>query len=83
MGHLFSFMQPSWSRSHRRYYQSVEQIRRATTFVFLRGLALLVPCFILLPRLLGTEGIWLAMPAAEFTTLAIILASFCRRRCQK
>ena len=63
------------------YYQSVEQIRRATTFVFLRGLALLVPCFILLPRLLGTEGIWLAMPAAEFTTLAIILASS-RRRCQ-
>ena len=65
------------------YYQSVEQIRRATTFVFLRGLALLVPCFILLPRLLGTEGIWLAMPAAEFTTLAIILATSRRRRCQK
>ena len=65
------------------YYQSVEQIRRATTFVFLRGLALLVPYFILLPRLLGTEGIWLAMPAAEFTTLAIILASSRKRRCQK
>ena len=65
------------------YYQSVEQIRRATTFVFLRGLALLVPSFILLPRLLGTEGIWLAMPAAEFTTLAIILATSRRRGCQK
>ena len=65
------------------YYQSVEQIRRATTFVSLRGLALLVPCFILLPRLLGTEGIWLAMPAAEFTTLAIILATSRRRGCQK
>lgn len=38
--------------------------------------------FILLPRLLGTEGIWLAMPAAEFTTLAIILASSRKRRCQ-
>ena len=41
-----------------------------------------IPFIILMPRLLGTEGIWLAMPAAEFTTLAIILASSRRRRCQ-
>ena len=65
------------------YYQSVEQITRATAFVFLRGFALLVPCFILLPRLLGTEGIWLAMPAAEFITFAIILASSRRRKSRK
>ena len=38
---------------------------------------------LLIPSLLGTEGIWLAMPAAEFTTLAIILASSRKRRCQK
>ena len=37
---------------------------------------------LLIPSLLGTEGIWLAMPAAEFTTLAIILATSRRRRCQ-
>ena len=65
------------------YYQSVEQITRATAFVFLRGFALLVPCFILLPWLLGTEGIWLAMPAAEFITFAIILASSRRRKSRK
>jgi len=65
------------------YYQSVEQITRATVFVFLRGFALLVPCFILLPWLLGTEGIWLAMPAAEFITFAIILASSRRRKSRK
>lgn len=65
------------------YYQSVEQITRATAFVFLRGFALLVPCFILLPRLLGTEGIWLAMPAAEFITFAIILAFSRRRKSRK
>lgn len=57
------------------YYQSVEQIKRATVFVFLRGFALLVPCFILLPKLIGTKGIWLAMPLAEFITLFLILAS--------
>lgn len=57
------------------YYQSVEQIKRATAFVFLRGFVLLVPCFIILPKLIGTKGIWLAMPLAEFITLLLILAS--------
>ena len=54
------------------YYQSVEQIRRATIFAFLRGFALLLPSFILLPKLLGTKGIWLAMPLAEITTTLLI-----------
>ena len=54
------------------YYQSVEQIKRATFFVFLRGFALLLPSFILLPKLLGTKGIWLAMPLAEVTTTLLI-----------
>lgn len=54
------------------YYQSVEQIKRATVFVFLRGFALLLPSFILLPKLLGTKGIWLAMPLAEVTTTLLI-----------
>ena len=54
------------------YYQSVEQIKRATVFVFLRGFALLVPSFIFLPELFGTEGIWLAMPLAELMTAMII-----------
>ena len=54
------------------YYQSVEQIRRATIFVFLRGFALLLPSFILLPKLLGNKGIWLAMPLAEVTTTLLI-----------
>ena len=47
------------------YYQSVEQIKIATLFVFLRGFALLLPCFILLPMWLEVKGIWLAMPIAE------------------
>ena len=54
------------------YYQSVEQIKRATVFVFLRGFALLLPSFILLPKLLGAKGIWLAMPLAEVTTTLLI-----------
>lgn len=57
------------------YYQSVEQIKRATAFVFLRGFAFLVPSFILLPQLIGIDGIWLAMPLAELMTLIVILLS--------
>ncbi len=60
------------------YYQSVEQIKRATIFVFLRGFALLLPSFILLPKLLGTKGIWLAMPLAEITTTLLIGILFLR-----
>lgn len=58
------------------YYQSVEQIKRATLLVFLRGFVLLIPSFILLPSMLGVRGIWLAMPLAEFLTTLIILLLF-------
>lgn len=58
------------------YYQSVEQIRRATLFVFLRGFVLLLPCFVLLPRMWGVEGIWLAMPMAEAMTTFVIFVLF-------
>lgn len=36
---------------------------------------LLVPSFVLLPLWIGTEGIWLAMPAAELLTTLLILVS--------
>lgn len=54
------------------YYQSIERMKAAMSFVFLRGIGLLIPIFLLLPMLLGTEGIWLSMPLAEVLTLAII-----------
>ncbi|MBO5252290.1 MAG: MATE family efflux transporter [Bacteroidaceae bacterium] len=57
------------------YYQSVEQIRKATVFVFLRGFLLLVPSFIFLPQILGTAGIWLAKPVAELTTTLFIVGT--------
>ena len=55
------------------YYQSIEQLKRATSFVFLRGFALLIPSFLLLPQVWGVKGIWLAMPMAEFTTTLLII----------
>ncbi len=56
------------------YYQSVERIRKATFYVFLRGFIFLVPGFILLPQWLDVAGIWLAMPTAEMSTTIVILA---------
>lgn len=55
------------------YCQSIERMKAAFIFVFLRGIGLLIPTFLLLPLLLGTEGIWLSMPVAEIVTLAIII----------
>lgn len=60
------------------YFQSIEQIRKASLFVLLRGFLLLVPCFVFLPLWLDDKGIWLAMPAAEFATTLLIFAMFIR-----
>ena len=66
------------------YYQSIERIGISTTYVFLRGFALLIPCFIILPKLMGTNGIWLAMPTAEIITLLFMgIILYCSRRKSK
>ncbi len=54
------------------YFQSIERVRPAMVFALLRGLLLLVPSFIVLPLLLGENGIWLALALSEMlTTLGI------------
>lgn len=58
------------------YYQSVEKIKMATLFVSLRGFLLLIPTFILLPKILGVNGIWLSMPFAEIATSIVIAIMF-------
>lgn len=62
------------------YYQSVEKVKKATVYVSLRGLLLLIPSFMTLPAILGIKGIWLAMPAAEMATTLVIAASFLHSR---
>lgn len=51
------------------YYQGIERIRPAIAIMLMRGLVFLLPSFMLLPQVLGTEGIWLATPLAEALTL--------------
>ena len=55
------------------YYQSIEEIKRATWFVLLRGCIVLIPSFILLPIFFGEIGMWLAMPVAELITLGVVV----------
>lgn len=54
------------------FCQSLERVRPATLFALLRGGALLVPCFLLMPLLAGIAGVWLAMPVSELLTLVAI-----------
>ncbi|MCM1107769.1 MAG: MATE family efflux transporter [Clostridium sp.] len=58
------------------YYQSVECAVRSTVYTLIRGIALLVPSFILLSAVWGETGAWLAIPCAESLTLCIILTDY-------
>lgn len=62
------------------FYQSIERAGRATVYTLMRGIIFLVPSFLLLPDLIGTKGIWFAIPFAEFLTAAFIIIGFMRNR---
>ena len=55
------------------YYQSVTQAKRAMVYTILRGFVFAVLGFIIMPRLIGTIGLWTAIPVAELATLVIII----------
>ena len=55
------------------YYQSTEQKKRATLCMLLRGLLFLIPAFVLMPKFLFPQGMWLAVPVTECMTLGVIL----------
>ena len=55
------------------YYQAAEQNTRATLCLLFRGLIFLVPAFILMPKFIFPQGMWLAIPVTECITLGVIL----------
>lgn len=55
------------------YYQSIERATRATVYTLLRGFVFMIPAFLLLPLVAVPEGLWLALPLAEFLTTIVIL----------
>lgn len=58
------------------YYQSLKRVRPSTLFALFRGLLFLVPSFLLLPRVAGEVGIWLAMPLSEAATFLCVCAKY-------
>ena len=62
------------------FYQSIEQAKRATLWMLLRGVIFVIPCFILLPMAIGDKGLWLAVPLSEMLTFGVILLSLLRDR---
>ena len=62
------------------FYQSIEQAKRATLWMLLRGVIFVIPSFILLPMMLGDKGLWLAVPLSEMLTFVVILLSLVRDR---
>lgn len=55
------------------YYQSIEQALRSSAYTLLKGVFFLIPCFIILPHVIGTPGLWAAVPSAELLTLLLII----------
>lgn len=62
------------------YYQSIERTVLSVFLALLRGLLFLVPSFVLLPRWLGVEGIWLALSVSEILTFLVILLCSLRHK---
>ncbi|MEG2614848.1 MAG: MATE family efflux transporter, partial [Alistipes sp.] len=62
------------------YLQSLEQGKIASLLTALRGIVLMSLCFVVLPRLWGERGIWLAVPVAECATTLLIVSVYLMRR---
>ncbi len=56
------------------YLQSIEKVAASTIFALLRGVVFLFPAFLLLPQVMGVEGMWLALPLSEFATFLLVVA---------
>lgn len=58
------------------YFQSVERVKPSIIFALLRGFVIIVPSFCLMPLILGTTGIWLALGVSELLTAVCIIAFY-------
>ena len=62
------------------YYQSVERGQRAMIITLLRGVAFMLIGFLVLTKILGVPGIWLAVPFAELLTMLYIIGIYFKDR---
>ena len=64
------------------YFQSVEREMPANIITIFRGYIMVLLCFWLMPKIWGFNGLWMAVPTADFITILLITAFylFSRRR---
>lgn len=62
------------------YYQSVERGQRTMIITLLRGVVFMLIGFLVLPKILGVPGIWLAVPFAELLTMLYIIGIYFKDR---
>lgn len=62
------------------YFQSVEKVIPSIVFSILRGFVFLIPAFLLMPRICGDLGIWLALFVSELLTSLCIIMFFLYNR---
>ena len=55
------------------YYQSIERYKTANIIAFVRGFVLLPICFIVIPMILGSIGVWFAVPLVELLSVTFLL----------
>jgi putative MATE family efflux protein len=55
-----------------QFYQSIRRIRIATLITLCRSIILFIPLLWLIPKIFGTNSIWLAFPFAEGLTILIV-----------
>ncbi|MCH5216907.1 MAG: polysaccharide biosynthesis C-terminal domain-containing protein [Muribaculaceae bacterium] len=53
-------------------FKGTNRDKTAIVFTLLRGFVFLISCFIILPDMFGTAGIWLAMPISEVLTTMLL-----------
>ena len=58
------------------YFQSIEREWPANIITIIRGYILVLLCFWLMPRLWGFEGLWLAVPVADFVSIILVVAIY-------
>lgn len=62
------------------FYQSIERAHTATIWMLLRSVVFVIPCFILLPMLMGDVGLWMAVPMSEMLTFLVIIITMTYQR---
>jgi Na+-driven multidrug efflux pump len=60
------------------YFQAVGRPRAAMLLMLSRQVLVLIPAVLILPRFLGLDGVWAAMPAADFGSS--LLTGYCLLR---